>query len=119
MKIINNFEDWAKYYPSEEAEIPESVTLQIRFEHPSELKARDTGLYTTFMYDEENTYFETSGAAFNEGGFIMPNKRFTDLELYELVYHMFNLMLKEEVVSSDAETFGVTEDAIYYDENGL
>ena len=95
MKVINNFDDWAKYYPAEESEIPEGVTLQIMLDHPSELKTSE-GLYTTFMYDEENTYFETSGAAFNAGGFKIP-QRFTDLELYELVYHMFKLMLEEKM----------------------
>jgi len=95
MKVINNFDDWATHYPAEESEIPEGVTLQIMLDHPSELKTSE-GLYTTFMYDEENTYFETSGAAFNAGGFKIP-QRFTDLELYELVYHMFKLMLKEEM----------------------
>ena len=95
MKVINNFDEWAEYYPAVESEIPEGVTLQIMLDHPSELKTSE-GLYTTFMYDEENTYFETSGAAFNAGGFKIP-KRFTDLELYELVYHMFKLMLEEEM----------------------
>jgi len=95
MKVINNYDDWAKYYPAVESEIPEGVTLQMMFDHPSKLKISE-GLYTTFMYDEENTYFETSGAAFNAGGFKIP-KRFTDLELYELVYHMFKLMLEEEM----------------------
>ena len=95
MKVINNFDEWAECYPAVESEIPEGVNVQIMFDHPSELKTSE-GLYTTFMYDEENTYFETSGAAFNAGGFKM-NKRFTDLELYELVYHMFKLMLEEEM----------------------
>jgi len=97
MKVINNYEDlWSKHYPAEEYEIPEGVTLQIMFDHPSELRTGGEGDYTTFMYDEENTYFETSGAAFNAGGFKI-NKRFTDLELYELVYHMFKLMLEERM----------------------
>jgi len=95
MKVINNFDEWVEYYPAVESEIPEGVTLQIMLDHPSELKTSE-GLYTTFMYDEENTYFETSGAAFNAGGFKIP-KRFTDLELYELVYHMFKLMLEEKM----------------------
>jgi hypothetical protein len=95
MKVINNYDDWAEYYPAVESEIPEGVTLQMMFDHPNKLKTSE-GLYTTFMYDEENTYFETSGAAFNAGGFKM-NKRFTDLELYELVYHMFKLMLEEKM----------------------
>jgi len=48
------------------------------------------------MYDEQNTYFETAGAAFNAGAFKIP-KLFTDVQLYELVYHMFKLMLEEEM----------------------
>jgi len=95
MKVINNFDEWVEYYPAVESEIPEGVNVQIMFDHPIELKTSE-GLYTTFMYDEENTYFETSGAAFNAGGFKM-NRRFTDLELYELVYHMFKLMLEEKM----------------------
>jgi hypothetical protein len=99
MKVINNYDDWATHYPAEESEIPEGVTLQIMLDYPSELQNRGEGSYVTFMYDQEmeNTYFETTGAAFNAGGFKIPNKRFTDLELYELVYHMFKLMLKEEM----------------------
>jgi len=97
MKVINNFDDWAAHYPAEESEIPEGVTLQMMFDYPFQLNARGEGTHVTFMYDAENTYFETSGAAFNAGGFKIPNKLFTDLELYELVYHMFKLMLEEEM----------------------
>lgn len=97
MKVINNYDDWATHYPAEESEIPEGVTLQMMFDYPFLLKTAGEGDYITFVYDEENTYFETSGAAFNAGGFKIP-KRFTDLELYELVYHMFKLMLLEVVV---------------------
>jgi len=96
MKVINNFDEWAEYYPAVDSEIPEGVNVQIMFDHPSELKTAGEGDYITFMYDEENTYFETSGAVFNAGGFKM-NRRFTDLELYELVYHMFKLMLEEKM----------------------
>ena len=96
MKVINNVDDWVEYYPAVESEIPEGVNVQIMFDHPSELKTAGEGDYITFMYDEENTYFETSGAAFNAGGFKI-NKRFTDLELYELAYHMFKLMLEEKM----------------------
>jgi len=97
MKVINNYDDLAKYYPAEECEIPEGVTLQMTFDYPFQLNARGEGNIITFMYDAQNTYFETAGAAFNAGGFKIPNKLFTDLELYELVYHMFKLMLEEEM----------------------
>ena len=97
MKVINNFDDWATHYPAEESEIPEGVTLQMMFDYPFQLNARGEGTHVTFTHDAENTYFETSGAAFNAGGFKIPNKLFTDVQLYELVYHMFKLMLEEEM----------------------
>jgi len=97
MKVINNFEDWVTHYPAEECEIPEGVTLQMTFDYPFLLNAAGEGNIIIFTYDAENTYFETAGAAFNAGGFKIPNKLFTDIELYELVYHMFNLKLKEEM----------------------
>jgi|TARA_R110002020_G_scaffold202084_9_gene405126 hypothetical protein len=96
MKVINNYDDWVKYYPSEECEIPEGVILQMTFDYPFQLNAHGEGNIITFMYDAKNTYFETAGAAFNAGGFKIP-KLFTDLELYELVYHMFKLMLEEKM----------------------
>ena len=68
MKIINNYDDWAKYYPAEESEIPEGVTLQMMFDYPFQLNARGEGTHVTFTHDAENTYFETSGAAFTGGG---------------------------------------------------
>ena len=97
MLNINNFEEFIAQYPMVECEgMPKGTRYQLNFVYPRELRTNNEGIYIRFRTLEDSTYFETEGAAWNAGVYKMP-KRYTDLELYELVYHYFNLQVKGEI----------------------
>ena len=98
------FDEWVTKFPWDE--LPYNWDLikeenddhrhQLSLPYHEPLRKNGTGDYLNFWNDGVNTFHETSGAYQNAGVYYIPNKIFTDQELYEYAVETFNRFLNDD-----------------------